>query len=189
MKDTLQAKGSVATSGEDRGSVSHTRLSQLAQIIWTYVRGVSVLAPHGFVVNVQERLGNGSDTGGGGCRFCGTCLDSQLEHGVLKPRGPGFYATQWSVSQYLEDHLFFVFNGSRRGFTTTFIDAKQLFRVCLVVLHEHVQMPCIRGPEPDLFLHVTLGMLISAPEAARPFGYRATRVDNKTRSPDKHFLL
>ena len=61
--------------------------------------------------------------------------------------------------------------------------AKQ-FRVCILVLHDAVRMPCIHRPGPNSFLHVTLVLrqriLISALEAPRPFGHHDVRVHSKT---------
>ena len=41
----------------------------------------SVLTPHDYITNVQKRLGNRAWTGFGECRWCGSFLDPQLEHG------------------------------------------------------------------------------------------------------------
>ena len=79
MKDTLLAKGprQQVARIEDMcdAHVSHKWLFHVDAC------AERVLAPHDLVVNVQDRLGNRSYTGEGGCRLRGTFLDSQLERG------------------------------------------------------------------------------------------------------------
>ena len=47
---------------------------------WTLLQEVSYRRMT-FVINVRKRRGNRSYTGNDGCRFCGTFLDFQVEHG------------------------------------------------------------------------------------------------------------
>ena len=78
LKDTLLSKGAwqQVTRIEDlcHAQVSHRWLFHLETFAG------SVLAPHDYITNVQERLGNRLWEGDEQCRCCGSFLDPQLEH-------------------------------------------------------------------------------------------------------------
>ena len=89
LKNTLHSKGAwhKVARIED---LCHTHVSHK----WVYhleACAVSVLTPHDYITNVQKRLGNGTRTGFGHCRMCGSFLDQQLEKGepLTQPRLEG----------------------------------------------------------------------------------------------------
>ena len=69
----------LAAGYEDRRLVCRTHVSHK----WLHHLDAcagSVLTPHDYITNAQQRLGNGVWVGGGQCRCCGSFLDPQLEH-------------------------------------------------------------------------------------------------------------
>ena len=117
--------------------------------------------------------------------------------GSCTPRSASFLSAwriTWLLFAVTEDQVFnaspllFQYYEPPLSLICKLCGAKQ-FHVCIVVLHEHVQMPC---PGPNSFLHVTLVMsrriLISAQEAARPFGHYAMQ-NRSFSSQALHFVM
>ena len=79
LKNALRSKGAWQQVPR-REDLCHTHVSHK----WLYHLDAcagSVLTPRDCITNVQKRLGNREWTSFGQCRFCGSFLDPQVEHG------------------------------------------------------------------------------------------------------------
>ena len=82
LKKTLHSKGAWQQVARNMKTCA-TRMSPTSgSTTWTHAQEVFSL-PNDFVTNVQKRLGNGTWTGFGQCRLCGSFLDLQPEHGEI----------------------------------------------------------------------------------------------------------